>query len=353
MIQIAKASSLPLNPLPKPPDMVTRQFDLRTLTAFGSPLHGDALFGQLCWIIRNRFGEARLNELLIGYTEGHPFMVVSDALPAGFIPRPVLPSGYFEKLGPDDKQKEIKKRVWLSLADLPQPVARWAKLALPEIKLISPPPCRGRAGEGVEAGTSTSLPFRAEHAQPHNSINRATQTTGEGGFAPFSSEQIWYHPAAQLTVYIVLDEQRLSAEELSQCVKILGNTGFARDASAGLGKFENIAEKAVELPAQANANAWLTLAACAPQGQAWDAGKSFYQVMTRFGRHGDVAAISEHPFKNPILLAKAGAVLTPQNFESRQFVGNGLGGDGKISKAIPQTVHQGYAPVIGIRLGLA
>ena len=320
--------------------MIAHQFTLRLLTAFGSPLHGDALFGQLCWLIRNQLGETRLIELLTGYTAGKPFMVVSDALPAGFIPRPIMPSGYFDPLTVDDKQKEIKKRLWLPLADLTQPLARWAKLAMPETELVKP--------------IKDEKPvFRATQAQPHNSINRTTQTTGEGGFAPFTNEQIWYHPDAQLTVYIVLDEQRLSVEELSLCLKNLGEIGFGRDASAGLGKFEIIEETQIKLSEQDHANAYLTLAACAPQGHAWSAEKCFYQVMTRFGRHGDVAAISERPFKNPILLAKAGAVLTPQNFESRLFVGNGLGGNGEISKTIPATVHQGYAPVIGIRIELA
>lgn len=328
--------------------MITCQFDLRALTAFGSPLHGDALFGQLCWVIRNRFGKDRLNELLAGYTAGKPFLVVSDALPAGYIPRPLLPAGYFDVLEPDDKQKDIKKRLWLALADLAQPVSRWAKIAKTESELA---PATDN-GENI---------FRTVQAQPHNTINRATQTTGEG-FAPYSSEQIWYHPDARLTVYIVLDEQRLSAEELTQCLETLGDTGFGSDASAGLGKFclpprppagEGPSEG---LPAShAKPNAYLTLAACAPQGQAWDAEKSFYQVMTRFGRHGDVAAISGQPFKNPVLLARAGAVLTPRSFEPRNFVGSGLGGagldgNGIISKTIPETVHQGYAPVIAIHL---
>jgi CRISPR-associated protein Csm4 len=32
------------------------------------------------------------------------------------------------------------------------------------------------------------------------------------------------------------------------------------------------------------------------------------------------------------------------------FVGQGLGTNGTLSKAIPETVQQGYAPVVGIRL---
>lgn len=54
------------------------RFTLTPQSAMGTPLVGDTLFGQLCWAVRNRFGEARLSELLEGYTAQRPFMVVSD-----------------------------------------------------------------------------------------------------------------------------------------------------------------------------------------------------------------------------------------------------------------------------------
>jgi CRISPR-associated protein Csm4 len=106
----------------------------------------------------------------------------------------------------------------------------------------------------------------------------------------------------------------------------------------------------VSLPGQTGANTWLTLGPCAPQGLDLDPQRSFYQVFTRFGRHGDMAVHTGRPFKTPVLLAQTAAVLVPKQYQQRFFVGAGLGGDGSISKAIPETVHQGYAPVVGIRL---
>jgi CRISPR-associated protein Csm4 len=107
----------------------------------------------------------------------------------------------------------------------------------------------------------------------------------------------------------------------------------------------------VDLPSQPAADAWLTLAPSAPQGGGFDANRSFYQTFTRFGRHGDLGVhLPGGPFKAPVLLAQTGAVLVPPTFAPRLFVGRGLGGDGSLSKAIDGTVHQGYAPVVGIRL---
>jgi CRISPR-associated protein Csm4 len=78
--------------------------------------------------------------------------------------------------------------------------------------------------------------------------------------------------------------------------------------------------------------------------------RSSYQVATRFGRHGDTAVQSGQPFKRPVLLAKAGGVFWPETLDaSRHFVGQGLGGSANpVSLAMPETVQQGYAPVIAI-----
>jgi CRISPR-associated protein Csm4 len=200
------------------------------------------------------------------------------------------------------------------------------------------------------------------HPQPHNSINRCTNTTGEG-HAPYSLNQFWYgqrqtakderpSPEAEVAwdIYGVLDETRLDATTLQQALQDLGAWGFGRDASIGLGKFEVSDFAPFELPVQAHANAWLTLAPCAPQGLAWDEPRCFYQPFTRFGRHGDRSVHLGKPFKTPVLLANTAAVLTPKSFTPAGFVGQGLGGDGRLSKIIAATVQQGYAPVVGIRL---
>lgn len=318
--------------------MQTHKAVILPKAAFGTLPKGDTLFGQLCWALRNRFGEARLNDLLNGYTEGRPFAVISDALPSGHLPRPVLPTHWFDEVAGTDR-KAVKKRAWLSLEALKHPVAEWLSHC--------------RAASEVPGAAMLQRP------QPHNSINRATNTTGNG-FDPYSMDQHWYGwmegdkqevlQTPQLDILVVLDETRLSAVELRTVLEDIGALGFGRDASIGLGKFEVVGFEAVDLPAQADADAWLTLAPCAPQGLHWDDARCFYQPFTRFGRHGDIGVHLGNPFKTPVLLAETGAVLKPVSFELRSFTGQGLGGDGRLSKSLPQTVQQGYAPVVGIKL---
>ncbi len=312
--------------------MQTFQITLQLQSAFGTPLKGDTLFGQLCWAIRNRFSEARLEDCLTGYTDGQPFVVLSDAFPEGYLPLPKLPSCYYDAL-PNQDRKAIKKRSWLPIEAVEKPVSQWLALAQ-----------TARDISGQASGLSEF------HPQPHNTIHRHTNTTGEDGFAPYSMDQEWFWPQICWTIYAVLDTDQLSSDELQQALTDIGLTGFGRDARIGLGKF-NIADfKPVSLPQQPNANACLTLAPSLPQGLGFDEVNSCYQLFTRFGRHGDIAVHQEgRPFKNPLLMAQTAAVwVTPP--PDSGYIGQGVGADGRLSKTLPATVHQGYAPFIAINM---
>lgn len=305
-------------------------------SAFATPLKGDTLFGQLCWAIRNRQGEDRLAGLLNGYTSGQPFALVSDAFPEGYLPLPRLPSHYYRAIAGEDR-KAVKKRSWLPTTAVDRPVEEWLENA------ITPAAIASDYNSGLNSLTE-------KHPQPHNTINRLSNTTGKDGFAPYNIEQEWFIPGLRWEVYVLLETEQLTAEDCHECLNNIGAIGFGRDASIGLGKFSIDEFKPVTLPAQTDANACVTLAPCAPQGLGFDGQNSFYQLFTRFGRHGDIAVHKESkPFKNPVLMAQTAAVFgapPPVN----AYLGQGIGGNGELSKALAETVHQGYAPVIAINL---
>jgi CRISPR-associated protein Csm4 len=315
--------------------MQTLRITLRPLSALGTPLAGDTLFGQLCWTLRHQLGNDRLNALLQGYTQGQPFAVVSDALPSGHVPLPSLPSGVWAKDPGNADRKVLKKKRWLRFTDVREQLPKWQQLAVGD----------------VEVGKSTS------RAQPHNTINRQTGTTGTGMFAPYTVAQTWLVPDSLFDVVVVLDEQRISATELQAAFTHMGQSGYGRDASIGLGKFELVGQpEPVVWPAASGAapNAYLTLGPCAPQRLGFCPVRSHWQVTTRFGRHGDVAVQSGQPFKRPVLLAKAGSVFWPERADPVcAFIGQGLGGTAApVSLAMPETVQQGYCPVVPIAVPL-
>ncbi|KGO34108.1 hypothetical protein JT06_10380 [Desulfobulbus sp. Tol-SR] len=322
--------------------MHTLRFTIKPRSAFGTPFVGDTLFGQLCWALRYRFGNGWLADRLLGYCEGSPFMVIADAFPQGYLPLPSVPSGCFQDSIED--RKVLKKKRWLPLAGMAADFRGWQVLARTD---------REAADAVLRAGNIhlDDPALQKIGPQPHNTINRATGTTGEGMFAPYSMPQIWFHPAMRFDLYAVIDESRIDAEELTAALTDIGRSGYGRDASAGLGKFA--LEGKVErdpLPKNSNANAWLTLAPCAPQGMGFDREKSFYRPFTRFGRHGDAAALSGNPFKRPVLLAGTGSVFALANGaveQSQLFIGQGVGG---VSISQSEAVNQGYAPVLAIRM---
>lgn len=293
----------------------------------GTPLAGDTLFGQLCHAAREAMGDTELNRLLEGYPDGKPWLVTGDGFPAGFLPRPTMPPLGDTK--PEERNTAKGKR-WIPLAA--------AVLPLPELLAA--------AKSDDEAYGKDRQPITAR--AHHNTLNRMTGSTGAGEFAPYTASQTHFAAGQQVDIWCALDETRCDRKRFADLLAAIGLSGFGRDASIGLGKFEVTSVKEEQLPAPKKTQAYWTLGPCAPQGQGFDGEKSFWRVLTRFGRHGGALALSAKPFKNPVLLATAGAVLVPRDgFTPRLFVGQGLTG---VSTIEPATVHQGYAPVLPLQL---
>lgn len=309
---------------------------LQPQTAFATRLRGDTLFGQCCWTLRHLLGEAALSELLHGYTQSQPFLVLSDAFPAGYLPRPEIPLsmlGY--DLSNPEQRKSTKAKRWIKQEASAQPLAQWHQYSRSDLEISM------QVG-GTQA--EQQQPLIRHQVRSHNSLNRLTGTTGTGeGFAPYQSELIWYHPKLRLELYACVDE-RLIQDQLMNVLKYIGLQGYGKNASAGLGKFDLVGLDEHLWSVPEPVDAWLTLAPCAPQGASWQAEHCFYRPHVRFGRHGGHHTGS--PYKNPLLLADRAAILTPSQPPAGQlFCGQGLG---NLSLSLTATVHQGYAPVLPV-----
>lgn len=301
-------------------------------TPLGTPLAGDTLFGQLCWALREAQGEAELTRQLEGYTQGQPWLVVSDGLPAGYLPKPTLPQ-HFEPQADTAARKAAKKRRWIPTSETGQPLQALLASAVDDATAYGKAPLRD--------------------VQSHNTLNRLTGTTGENEFAPYTMPQTFYAQGQRINVYLVLDDDRVSADEVQRLLAAIGASGFGRDASIGLGKFSVERLEPASFAAPTKANSYWSLAPCTPQGLGFDGKQSYWRVLTRFGRHGNAHALAGNPFKTPVLMAATGAVFAPEGeYGPRNFIGQGLGGKGSLSKAEPATMHQGYAPVVPITLEL-
>ena len=322
-------------------------------SAFATPLRGDTLFGQCCQLISESGGQL-LQGLLEGYTQGSPFLVLSDAFPAGYLPRPNLPLSWFGfDLTDATGRKAAKSQQWLPADHTSAPLSQW-QTHLNNSGSIA------KKLAGIDEGSKKQAkPIQQQTVRTHNSINRLTSTTssGEEGFAPFERELTWYHPKLELELYAVIDE-RLPVEQLQQLLEGIGAFGYGKEASTGCGRFTVESVEGWQPSAHPQANSWLTLAPTAPQGwqdaegNGWHSERCFYQIHVRFGRHaGGIESPdggNRTPWKNPVLLADSGALLTPQAFNPNAlFCGQGLTG---LSHLQPGTVHQGYSPMIPVYL---
>jgi CRISPR-associated protein Csm4 len=302
------------------------RFSLLPKSPFGTPLAGDTLFGNLCWAIRERSGERALTELLDGYLSQRPFLVMSDGFPSGCLPRPTAPDFRLGISSNPSQRKTARSHRWLLADQAGLPLAQWlAHLTEREISELL--------------------------VVTENTINRLTGTTGSGEFAPRQVERTFFHADARLDIYAAFDDARLAPDMLEDLLKDIGLHGYGRDATAGLGKFEVAGRREVRWPRQTS-RSWLALAPCAPDPGVLDGDRCFYLPVTRFGRHGNLAVARRKPFKTPLLMAATGALLQSREPVSWTFHGRGLGGrDKPISHAIPDTVHQGYAPLVPLDMG--
>jgi len=283
---------------------------LTPTSSFLTTLKGDTLFGQLCWALRYLEGETRLDKLLEGYTEGKPFVVVSDAFPIGLFPKPHLP---MEILGEDPElKKENRKRRWLDIESLQK---------------------------GLFSNALSDKKAKVSFAQMlevHNAINYKTSRTGDG-FDPFSYAVIDY---PEMEFYCLIDSERMDVGTLEKAISFIGESGYGKKSTVGKGRF--VFEGMEPVSFNVRGKAFMSLSPLVLDGL--DAKAVYYDTFVRFGKHGSLYA-RRKAFKKPVLMADTGCVVCLESEEELHFMGKGITG---LSDVYPKTVHQGYAITIAV-----
>ncbi len=339
---------------------------LRPLTAFGTPLVGDTLFGHFCWQVayQPQLVNRPFEQIIASYLE-KPFVVFSSAWPRWLekgqvwyaFPRPALPRSFWQEpaeasppLGCREKllhrpDKALKKKRWLAVAeDLQIDPGRllddrelWHKV----LSSLAPTSPLYR-----QLYRSENQRLMVMQGQPHNTISRWHNRTGSDPFRPYTLDVLFYCPGLTLALFVLVDEQVMSLEQVVQGLRQMGQTGFGRDASTGLGRFAVLEGREIPKTQLVPGQALFTLGPVVPAAGSYR--RAYYQPVVRFGRHGDRLATSRNPFKTPVVMAAAGAVFVPEAAAGAQpWWGRGLTG---LSKTEPKTVGQGYAPYLPIHL---
>lgn len=339
--------------------MKTYKITIKPTSGFGTPLKGDTLFGHICWQIfyQEKLVGKSLSMLLSDYST-NPFIIVSSAYPEAngmfFFKRPDIP---LEKLFDFSgmvireiisERKKLKSKRWM-VVDNKSGIS-----SLESLEYLNDEEILKKINKAYpvefwrEANKKGTRTIYKEFAQPHNTIKRLSGTTGEEQFAPFSVDQICYMPGISLCIFVAIRED-INIGAIIEMMKLIGETGFGKDASTGLGRFEIEEYKEVNLNALGSdsPNACYTLSPCVPQKGIFK--QTFFSPFTRFGRHGDVHAKSGRPFKNPVIMADEGAVFIVNTLDvfKKPYIGTAISG---ISKVEPKAVTQGYALYIPIKV---
>jgi len=171
-----------------------------------------------------------------------------------------------------------------------------------------------------------------------------TGTTGEGQFTPYSKENTYYIPGTILAIFGLVDEDATDIERTVKGLERIGSWGFGRDASIGMGRFAVVGKE--ELVLNTDSPAFYSLAPSVPDMELIE--KVYLNTFTRFGKHGDNLACSKNPFKNPVIMADEASVFIPKDKRlEKPYMGSAVSG---VSKAMPETVVQGYTPYLPIKL---
>jgi len=329
------------------------------LSGFGTPLKGDTLFGHICWQIfydKEVLGK-NLEELLQDYAS-NPFLVVSSAFFATenkvYLKTPTLPiERLFDFSNIDErekvaKRKEYKQKKWFVLSEN-EKIENLKKL-----KYINSKELANEILDGLDEGKKRELSKEVIHTvvkdfyQPRNTIKRTSFTTGEDRFAPFIVEQIAYLPYLNLCVFVAIRDD-IDINGVFKIFERIGEFGFGKDASVGLGKFKVISCVEFNLFSlgHQNPNAYYTLSPCLPENKEFS--DAYFEPFTRFGRHGDILAKSKNPFKNPTIMADEGAVfiINEGKMYNKPYLGQGIR---NLSKVNDNVVSQGYSLYIPIRV---
>ncbi len=270
-----------------------------------SHLQSDTIFGHLSWAIKYLWGEKELEELISRLKES-PVLILSSAFPQGKLPKPAFPingrvldagrATLRESYGISDIRlstllKQIKKDIYVPLDYLEEKsfvfdAMEYLEYAI-KIKLDKP----------------NTVKYKIEQIEFHNKIDRQSGTTSGSG-------ELFVNPITfyqDITFESWLDTDYFNHAQLEELFQFISLNGFGKDKNTGKGKYE-ISIEPYKWDECKDYNAYLNLSNMAPA--KGDNIRCSYSSNTKFGKVGGDFAVTETPFKYPVLVIEPGAVFS-------------------------------------------
>jgi len=285
--------------------MTLHRITLKLLAPLGTPLQSDTLFGHLCWVVVQNEGEAALQQFLEPFRAGAPPFVLSDGFPQGVLPKPLLP-----RLAPSNPRnecefdigKEMKKAAYLTAEQFCAVASAGSLMQFIEVddkcRIYSSLPASG---------------WRQVETQ-HAAIDRNTGLTGGGeSKGRLYSTTGWIprqaggeSPAQFVDLYARATDDGIAI--LKKLLTLLAQTGYGKDKSVGRGQFQvTVILPASELDDCPGTDGFVSLSSFVPAPDDPTDGR--WKLRTKYGKLGEEWALSELPFKRPLLQFEPGAAF--------------------------------------------
>ncbi len=321
--------------------MTTYKIQFHLKSSIRTPFHADTIFGHLCWALRYKKGEDRLKEWLNSFNSSPT--LISNAFKAGGFPRPMLPPMPLQELGklkgfnPDALDlktatilKGMKKIVFLNEEWIKEHQASFSNAAL-SCHLFDLAAERLAESKDEKRRTVKSI------AITHNTYDRLNGRVLEGSLYDWV-ETFYLQPNGEpQTFWFLIRTESLNKTEIENMLEFVAFSGFGADKSIGKGQIEIISINEEVLPKCPDANAFISLSNFIPASPKELNG--FYQPITKYGKLGGEWAAGRVPFKKPVIMLQAGAVIKDPDYSKVKTYG-------KLQAHIhrqKEIVHYGYA----------
>lgn len=299
-------------------------------TAFGSPVLGCTLFSRLVAELARRHGMPAVDDWLVGYVQGQPFVVLGDPRPRGYVPRPALAPHEFNDVHGIDA-KALKSRRWVQERALGEPASGWLTHAIRDADLLP--------SSGARESTKASLLTADDRAGFSTPDHRPTDWP------------LFQYAPVSWVIDVLVDATRIAPEDVIETLRLVGAVGHGAHAARGLGKFSLrafLVKRWRTLPGDVA----FCLGSCAPPSVPEPQGYDFARYRPRVIRGWSGASPQHHSIEHaklPMLVAEAGALFRTRTVSGSNFFGRGLGGRNEpISRVDARAVAQGYAPALWI-----
>lgn len=265
------------------------------VVSFASLLQSDTLFGAFCWTYRYCYGEDELEELLKECRDGEPCVIFSNAFPHETLP---LPLGVRD-IAADFERIEAKK-------DRKNAYQQHKKLK--NARYVEKNWFR-KMQAGVNSGFTAGLEEDTvrEMTVPHNLVSRQDGVVKnlDGSGSLFEEDEYFGAAGCEYDVYIL---SSLEEDRLKQMVRLMFLLGIGKNKSTGKGSFElrgwHEERELLDCP---DANAYVALSNFIPAKE--DPTEGWYKPLVKFGKLDREYAMSDTPFKKPLLFLQAGALF--------------------------------------------